>query len=556
MTVLDSPVLTKQYFGDSIPKKYIKTDSDRQAISEGCYVDVGFAEKNLNFLESNFGFVPFKWQREFLFDYFMWRNDKGGYRFNQIICFLPKKQGKSYLVAALMCQKLWELENSNIFSVATTSKQASLVLAGTISMMKNNPKLKTAFKRGLIKWFNSPYRREIENKIRGNTYNALTNNIGAADGIVGNVLVVDELHQMKNQLYDVVSGCTANIPGSLEVIISTAGDHDTSTRAYQKYDYAKRVLNNETIDTTILPIIYEFKDQKTRDPNIIYSMESMMSCNPILHESEELRKKVEKELEKERELGRIDYWRRFRLGVWCATEQEPFIDVDKWKQLEVEPITEEQKESADTFIGVDMSRAIDLSGVTLWHVLDDGRVYQESTAFIPEDRIEEASSKDDRDYKKYIEKGELISLTGSIISDEYVAEYLVDLCKKYNPVAVGLDRYFAEYVSSKVDQAGFNVFEIKQSDNRQQTVGINAIEELVFNKQLVHGKNSLYDWMLSCARRIHTSKQTFKVVKKNSNSKGDKGIGRIDEIDAGISCAIMYKHYKVEGDQSPSVFNG
>lgn len=359
-----------QYRGSDIPACAIQCKSDEVAIDDGCYLDLAIANKQIDYLYAKFQFEPYRWQRDAYLRYYGWRKPDGSYRFEYIICFIPKKNGKSFWISSLLAGKIWELEGKNIYSVAVNAKQAGLVMEGVIELFKKSKTVRQYHDAGVVKWFSSPARKEIINSVKGNRYIALADSPKANDGIVASgVLVVDEIHRIENRVFDIVDGSTANIPGALKVIISTSGDGDRSHCSFHQYKLAKQVLSGELIDTSILPIIYEYEDQKTRDPKKILSMEALMSCNPVLHEDEAARKKAERELVRERINPRIDYWRRMRLDVWCHEDGQQFIDPDLWASLAIDRIPETELALYPCFLGLDMSRCIDLTAITLWHEL-------------------------------------------------------------------------------------------------------------------------------------------------------------------------------------------
>ena len=537
------------YRGADIPIQAIQCKSDQVAVEdEGCYLDLEIANKRIDWLAAKFQFKPYRWQRDVLLRYYGWRKSDASYRFEYIICFIPKKNGKSFLVSAILGQKLWELEDGDLFSMAVNSKQAGIILDGVIKFFNQSKKMRQLMEAGKIKAFSSPARKEINNTLKRNKYIAMADSPKANDGVRAHCLIVDEIHRIENRAYDIVSGATANMPNALQVVISTSGDGDRTHCSFHQYNLAKQILSGEVVDTSVLPIIYEYADQKTRDKDKILSIEAMMSCNPILHEDEAARKKAERELVRERVNPRIDHWRRLRLNVWCQEDGDAFIDPDRWHELKIPRIPESELSQYPTFIGLDMSRCIDLTGITLWHELDDGRIYQQEIAIMPETQLLPASQKDDVDYCKFAENNELTVCDGKAISDEYVADLMLKLAKQYKVVGVGIDQQYADYVARKLEEAGIPLVMIQQQNNRQQTVGINFIEQLVIDGRICHAGSELYEWQPSCAKRITTAKDASKIVKKHSNRFGRGGKGRHDNVDAAISAALVFRHNMVEGD--------
>ena len=167
--------------------------------------------------------------------------------------------------------------------------------------------------------YSSPYRRF--DLITGSSI-ALADNVNAADGLKGNVLVVDELHRMKTKLYSVCYGMLADLPNSLEVIISTAGDGDTFHVSYQKYNYAKQVLSGEVIDTALLPVSRAPEDLPSKD---IFSEEALVACNPVLQEVPEKLSEAT-QLAEMKQLNQVSWWQRSTASnQWIAQDGDEYI---------------------------------------------------------------------------------------------------------------------------------------------------------------------------------------------------------------------------------------
>lgn len=518
----------------------ILTASDTAALAEGCYFDRAKAHKAIRWIVKTLGFHPYRWQRRLLAQYFGWRRGDGSYRFTRITCFISKKNGKTTLIAALVGYKLFELKNARIYSAAFNALQARILLEQLIDIFDTSPVLKKQMKRGgKIRAFCSPFRRDITCDITRSRYMALADNFNSSDGLIPDVVILDEIHRMKNVMVDVVMGGLENNPTALAVIISTAGSGDKGHRSWQEYSYAKEILTGQRIDTRMLPVIYEHPNPAALKGTEIYTMSALLAANPVLNEVPAKRAEAEKELEKAKSLRNDRWWRRHKLGEWCASDGEVFIGQDEYATCEG-PTPD--LSGAKTYVGIDKSSGQwDFSAVSLLHLLTDGTVYEQHHAFAVADRLPTMAEKDDTDYTPYVDTGELQLIPADAVADEWLAEWILTKLQGLNIQTIGADPYAASYILERLAAKSFKVLHVQQSNNKLLTPVIQDYADRIRQHRIIHSHNALYEWQLAHARRYTTSKDSLKIVKTGSNTRGQGGIGHIDNVDALLNALAVLR---------------
>jgi phage terminase large subunit-like protein len=527
---------------------HIRTKSDAQAVAEGCYFDTAKADDAIRWIETTFEIALNKWQRDALHRYFGWRRPDGSYRFTKIQIWIPKKNGKSYLISALVGYKLFELKNARVYSIAFCAKQAAIVMDGLIKLCKKSKKLKPLMKprTGKLKAFCSPFRRDFTNEITGSKYEALADNIQANDGIIPDVLVFDEIHRMRNQQVDVVDGSTSNLPNALKVIISTAGSGDKTHRSFQNYEYAKKVLSGEIIDTQLLPIVYECPTAAELKGEAIYDVDLLIACNPVLQDSPERREQAAREVAEAKAKRNDSYWRRFRLGQWIAEDGDEYIDAGLYAACEVEPLPDSSL--GDCYLGLDKSGGVwDFHAIAGLFPLDDGRVFEKQWTFAGEDRLPDMSERDDLDYASFVDDGELIAIPAAAVADEWLYEWCKEnIFSKYRVVKIAGDVYAAAYLLERWKSDGHDVVAVQQSNNRLLSPVIDDYADRVKKCRIIHGRNKLVAWQLSHARSLSTAKDLKKIVKAGSSPRGGGGSGHIDNIDATLNAHAVFRAAEID----------
>lgn len=116
--------------------------------------------------------------------------------------------------------------------------------------------------------------------------------------------------------------------------------------------------------------------------------------------------------------------------------------------------------------GIDLSRTTDLTAACVV-IEKDGEFYIHGHAWLPGEKIDEASQRDGLPYQAYVERG-LLSPSGDTIIDYHdVYRWFTDLIEKYEilPLKVGYDRYSAQYLVQDMAAYGFNMDDVYQGDN-------------------------------------------------------------------------------------------
>src|SRR6266540_2364874 len=157
-------------------------------------------------IESGQPFRLLSFQRALLADYF------NGMR--QTVAIIPKKNGKTTLVAALALYHLWYTENADGIVVAASRQQAQKILDQARMFVRSSPELRDALK---------VTQRVITNPKLNSRVEVRASDVDKVDGWGGTLGIIDELHRhRKADLYGVISDGLVGRDGKM-ITISTAG---------------------------------------------------------------------------------------------------------------------------------------------------------------------------------------------------------------------------------------------------------------------------------------------------------------------------------------------
>ena len=175
-------------------------------------------------------------QRKILTDIFHTKNDKGLRKYNDALIGMIKKSGKSSLASGvalymLFCDKIFD-EPNNVYSIAYSQDQASIIWEKTKKAIERNPILLDSVKI---------YRDKIVVPSTGSIYKVLSAESFSAHGLDPSCVIGDEIWNQKNRdLLDALQfSPTRKQP--LRFIVTYAGTN-TVTPLYELYE---KGLNKE-----------------------------------------------------------------------------------------------------------------------------------------------------------------------------------------------------------------------------------------------------------------------------------------------------------------------
>jgi phage terminase large subunit-like protein len=156
-------------------------------------------------------FVVEDFQRRLLSDYFAGTTET--------LVLLPKKNGKSTLVAALALYHLLTTQDAECCIAASSRDQAGIILKQARKFINGSPALARLFEMN---------KREIHSLADEGIVKVLASDVDHVDGVIPTLAIVDEIHRHKSaDLYGVFRDGLGPRSGRM-ITISTAGDDSES----------------------------------------------------------------------------------------------------------------------------------------------------------------------------------------------------------------------------------------------------------------------------------------------------------------------------------------
>jgi phage terminase large subunit-like protein len=283
----------------------------------------------------------------------------------ELVILLPKKNGKSTLIAALALYHLLTVPNAECIIVAASREQADIVLRQARMFVRQSPSLSKELE---IQQRTIRVRGE-EGRIR-----ILASDADTLDGALPTLAIVDELHRHKSaDAYGVLRNGLGPRNGQI-ITISTAGSRSDSplgqirAQAHQLPTFARDGMRNtaRSADGRFSFVEYGLGPDDDAD-----DLETVKQANPAPWQSLE----ALAELKASTETRHVPWeWLRFFCGVWTEGE-EPWIEPGVWDGL-AQPFELEDK----VFVGVDRGSRDEEPAIVLAAKRGD-EIYVKATVF-------------------------------------------------------------------------------------------------------------------------------------------------------------------------------
>lgn len=440
-------------------------------------------------------------------------------RFLIVINFMGRKNGKTIIVAGLSLREVgWGDRGAEVYSVATKSDQAKICWDMAYDQMRllcdegGSKKLRNYFHKA---------HSTISCMARQSKFTYLGRDSKGYDGLNPSLLVVDEAAAVtdRNMIEVMTSGMGAR-KCPLTYYITTAS-FTKDTEFYEKYLYAKSVLDGEIQDDRIFAMLYELDEgDDFEDENV------WIKANPNLDVSinrDFLRKEVA--YAKANPAAKNNILVK-NFNIFTSTSSA-WISMDKWEDCEKDKLDR----TGGMWLSWDLAQTRDLSSVC--RVWANGDHYEcDFKCFIPKPAMELVPVHYKPIYLQAWEQGTLHVTQGQVTDYEEILNYIRNSITKYDLRALGGDPYNANSLIHELSEDGFECHRIHQGI-AQMSPSSKETERLIYENMLKHEKNVFVDWQFRNAEVYTDVNENIKI------RKGDDPNRKIDSVIALISAISM-----------------
>lgn len=473
------------------------------------------------------------WQKAFVSVVFGIMDSNDTRQFREVVLIVGRKNGKTLLRSRIRNYMTF-LDGeygARVYFVAPKLEQANLCYNALYEMIKKEPELSELIKKR---------RTDIYVESTNTTRKALAFNAKKSDGLNPSLCVCDEVSSWQGDAglkqYEVLKSALGSRKQPLLLSITTSGYSDESI-----YDELVRrstaVINGDARETRLAPFLYMIDDvQKWNDIN------ELRKANPNLGVSVSVDYMLEEIRIRERSLSKkVEFMTKY-----CNVKQnssQAWLLTTEIMQCTGAPLRLEDFRGSYCVLGIDLSRTTDLTAACCV-IEKDGHLYVFSKMWLPGEKIEEASVRDNLPYKIYIQRG-LLAGSGDIAVDyNDCFIWCKELVEKYRlyPLQVGYDRYNATYLTKQLQDYGFHCDDVAQGFNLSPI--ITDLQRTIKSGRLHIGDNDLLKLhFLDTALKFSAEKERCKIVKLRNNV-------HIDGVRA-LLCAmtVRMKQWSVLGER-------
>lgn len=453
----------------------------------------------------------------------VYRDNPDKRRYETGVLEICRKNFKTYTIATIFILLfLTEPKFSKFYSVAPDGALSREIKEAMSETIRSSPLLYEHKDKKRFKIL----RDYISFTPTGTQYIPLSYSTSRMDGRLPNAFICDETGALPNgyPIQAMRSG-QLNILNKLGFVISTK--YPTIDNPFEdEVAYSKKVLDGVEKDETRFSLLYE------PDKTIGWEKDDLIlkQSNPVALEVPEIWEDLVKRrayaiaVESERE----NFVTKHCNVIYQGVGTETYIDVKNVRDCKVANI---DWEGRVVYVGLDLSETNDNTSVSMVAVDDNNNILADSFAFIPEGRIEEKSISEKVDYLELSRTSKVIACGDKVINYGVVENFILNLEKKYKVQiqAIGYDRFNALSTVQKLNDAGFNMVEVRQHSSVLHAP-IKLLKEKILNKEFMYQENKLLEINFQNARCVYDTNRNLYLNKKKSRGKIDMVFSMINAI--------------------------
>ena len=459
------------------------------------------------------------------------RDDKGrDIRYYQTVLLkIARKNFKTFNSGVIfILLMLTEPRFSRFFSVAPDLKLSKELQLAIRKIIKISPALSDEYDPAF-----KNLRSEIRCLITESEYTPLAYSEDKMDGKLANAYLADEAGIMDSYPVEAMRSSQITLINKLGIIISTEYPNDNNVMI-DEVDKAKKVLDGLRRNKRTFSLIYEpddfllTNDQWKSNDLVIYQ------SNPVAVDNKEIFEAI-----KDMRQDAIDYENK-RENYLCKHNNIKYIGLGVEGYVEITKVRECRRKADDewwrgrrVWIGLDLSLSEDNVCVNMetyeGEDLESCDLYSKTFGFIPKDKIDQKSKREDVDYKKLIRDGCCFACGEEIVSYSFIEDFIINLPEQYGVeiVQVGYDRWNAISSVQKLEEKGIECVEIKQHSSILHSP-TKLLKEKILSKKYHYDENLMLEINFQNARCTEDTNKNKYVNKKKSAGKVDQVVGNIN----------------------------
>jgi phage terminase large subunit-like protein len=457
-------------------------------------------------------------QAFFLVNVFGWRfkNDTFRFKHRDVTLFIPRKNAKTFICAlCIIILMLTEDEYSEFYSICLDRELAGEVRKAIVQLIEGSPQIR--------KHFNIPktLASKIVCKPTKSFYQSRTSEASRNNAIRPSAFIADEIGAFKDYAnINALKSGQLNVRNPLRFRLTTAYAEDLSIML-EELDYMKKVYSGFIKDERMFALLYY------AEPEHLWTDHGLYQSNPlrIKENYDEIRDSRTAAIEKPKE--REEYLCKHMNYFLPSSSGEAFIDINDLRKCKIEEFDWSNRQ---VWVAFDLALSNDNCAYSMV-TEEDLKIYCDSFAFVPTDRIQEKNRLEKINYHDYIRDGKCFACGDLTVDYNFIEEMLLEIEEKHNVTIMGFayDRWNALATAQRLEKVGYKVVELKQHSSILHPA-TKLLKEKIMSQEFFYTENSLLEINFMNARVVEDNNKNLYVNKKKSNGKVDMVISLINAV--------------------------
>ena len=479
------------------------------------------------------------WQKAMLSAMFGIVDKNGNRQFREVLLVVARKNGKSLLAAAI-ADYMFRVDGgygARVYCLAPKLEQADIIYNSIWQMIQLDPEWqelkeliqnsKDMHNKKTLDDSMLARHRQTDLNVPGtnSTVKKIAFSAKKSDGFNPSLTVCDEVASWEGdkglKQYEVMKSAMGARPEAMLLSCTTSGY--VSDSIYDELvKRSTRFLMGDSKEKRLLPILYMVDDvEKWNDIN------ELRKSNPNLGVSVTVDYLLEEIAIAEGSLSKRSEF----LTKYCNIKQNSslaWLSAQDIERASGPALDLNEFKNSYCVGGIDLSQTTDLTACTAV-IEKDGELYVFAKFFLPAERIDEATVRDNLPYQLYVQRGLLQLSGGNYVDYHDCFDWFRSLVEQYRvfPLKTGYDRYSAQYLIQDMTQYGFHMDDVYQGDNLWPV--IQEVEGLIKDGKIHIGDNDLLKvHLLNSAVKMSVERGRGRLVKINANDHIDGTAALLD----------------------------
>lgn len=419
---------------------------------------------------------------------FIFMNLKGFYshrtkfiRFRTALIDLARGNGKSVMAAQMAlyeCSLDENLNGNRVYCAAVSRDQAKEVLNGAQIMASKN--------KSYLKSTGVDVRAHEVLHPKSNSYiKAISAQANSLDGKIGKLVITDELHAMQRKTFEVLDSGQSKRRDSLLLSITTAG-YANDGIGYSQRSYAMKVALGQVADETFFSFICCLdKDDDWFDPTV------WIKANPNMGVSvDEVNFAAKAKKAKENPEDAANFKIK-HLNMYLDSLNQ-FFSTNKWVDCRDTNLKLEDFKGKSCYAAIDLATKIDIVSIC-YIFLVGGIYYLFFKNYCPQARIDLVRN---RNYLRYVEEGDLISMPGDVINIPKLQEIILEDAKMFKFISFFYDPWNATEMATRLSAKSIEMVEFRMNTGNLSEP-MKKWRELMMERKCKHNTKAMLEWCIS-----------------------------------------------------------